>query len=340
MYWYGNFLTHFHCPTIPLFHFPIIPLFHFPTIPMFHCPPPGSSSHTQYTQSHPLTQQPYPMRQMQPHPMIHSHMGHNLSSMVPSHQTYQWMQGQHMGYNPAAPIQTRPQVNLQAPYLEQPIPIKPPPPPYPVYQSTLMNPGSHYQQQPVNWGNIPGMDYQPQPSWNIGLQNQMQYGGEYLPSSQYTTPPAGGGVMGSSQQMSKPQAGTRGNPMHEMTQPTYQTDQLHQYIHYPQGRMGIRTGNYDVKQVGNESNKASWSGRKYPESYANNRSGNYLEPRGPPRIVELQRDRKGTLGISLGLPEDGIEGVVIIGLSKSCNAMNKGTLLLGDRILEVHCMSC
>ena len=77
-------------------------------------------------------------------------------------------------------------------------------------------------------------------------------------------------------------------------------------------------------------------GAQHHDSYSAHRKGaGHLEPKGSPRVVEVKRDTNGSLGISLGLPEGGIEGVVIIDLSPACNAMNKGRLLLGDRILEV-----
>ena len=96
----------------------------------------------------------------------------------------------------------------------------------------------------------------------------------------------------------------------------------------------MRSGNsgYDINQ---NRNVSEWqNNNKQPDNYPV-RKGSYLEPIGSPRIVEVKRDSNGSLGISLGLPDGGIEGVVIIDLSPACSAMNKGRLLLGDRILEV-----
>ena len=84
---------------------------------------------------------------------------------------------------------------------------------------------------------------------------------------------------------------------------------------------------YEVKQ--------SRSVPEWPDNYPARKGSGHMEPLGPPRIVEVKRDSNGSLGISLGLPEGGIEGVVIIDLSPACSAINKGKLLLGDRILEV-----
>lgn len=291
------------------------------------------------------------MRPVIPHPMgplQAAPMNQNLPSLIPpsaqATSNYpHWVQHQHMGYNPTGPsLPTRPQVNLQTSYIEHPVPIKPPPPPYQLYQNTLGHGGQPYGTH-LNY--IPGLEYQtPQPGgqWNMGLQNPLQYSNrDYIGGgNQYNA----GMTSATNQQMSAP-------PTHLMTHTPhqqYQPDSYHHYMQYKHdpdvqnvGGAGMRSGNgtYDMKQ---NRNVPDWQQGNQPiDNYSSRKVGatslgnNHLEPLGPPRLVEVKRDGSGSLGISLGLPEGGIEGVVIIDLSLACSSINKGKLLVGDRILEV-----